>query len=188
MVGNSLLYDVHRVLRPWQVLADGSLRAACAGPVSLDVLGTSITYGAGGPDVPVMIELDDGSGFQSLFGGGVTGGESHQIAWVEVGTEFDVRGIADGFGFYAAYASGSSDPHVVVLQDGDAVPDKPEFGDQDSIESFLQPYIDVATGTVTLENSQAILLFEFNPSVNSLAADFQDLVALFDFQGELCDA
>jgi len=75
--------------------------------------------------------------------------------------------------------SDDNSPYVLVLRDGDPVPNIPGFMDQNSIEDFLAPYIDVEDNEVELEDNQAIYLFELGTSdLNSPAADFQDLVVL----------
>lgn len=189
VVVDTLIWQGEWIVNPWSVNENGLLQSSCAGPVSVHVLGTSITYGSGGPDIPVRVDLDDGDGFSVLFGNDpVSGGETYEIAWAGVGTEFRVQGRASFLNFYASYASGAGDGHVLTLLDGDEVPDIPAYGDQDDIESFLAPYIDVASGTVSLSSSEAILLFEFTSNLNSSAADWQDLVVLVDFEGPLCNA
>ncbi|MGB1696769.1 MAG: hypothetical protein ACPHK8_00030 [Thermoplasmatota archaeon] len=189
VVHETLIWKGSWLLNPWSIDSSGTLVSHCAGPVFVDVLGTSITYGAGGPDIPVRVDLDSGNGFEPLFGGDpVAGGESYNIAWSTLGTEFRLQGRADYLSFHASYASGIGDDHVLVLLDGDPVPDIPAYGNQAGIEDFLTSYIDVASGTVTLDPSQAILLFEFTSNLASPAADWQDLVVVVDFEGPLCDA
>lgn len=187
VAGETLIWQGIWSLNPWAI-ENGVLQANCAGPVSVLVLGTSITYGLGGPDIPIRVDLDEGDGFGALFGDNpVSGGEEHNIDWSQVGTTYRVQGRADYLNFHASYASGG-DGHVIALLDGDEVPDIPSYGNQATIESFLAPYIDVQSGTVVLDPSEAILLFEFTSNLASSAADWQDLVVLFDFQGGLCDA
>ena len=68
---------------------------------------------------------------------------------------------------------------VVVLRNGDIVPDLPGLRDQASVEEFLAPYIDYDTTTLTLGVNQAIYLFELASSnPNSPYFDLQDAVVL----------
>ncbi len=70
-------------------------------------------------------------------------------------------------------------PQVKVLRDGDTVPNIEGFMGQGDIESFVRDFIDEDTNTVSLDDNQAIYLFELGTTdLNSSAADFQDLVVL----------
>lgn len=80
---------------------------------------------------------------------------------------------------YMTVNSADALPYVKVLRDGDGVPAIPGFLNQNSIEDYLQPYVNSNTGKISLEENQAIYLFELGTTdLNSPAADFQDLVAL----------
>ena len=71
---------------------------------------------------------------------------------------------------------------VKVLRDGDAVPDIRGMDDQADVLEFIRPYIDFDNNTMSLDENQAIYLFEIGTTnVNSSAADFQDLVVLVTF-------
>ena len=75
--------------------------------------------------------------------------------------------------------SDTNSPYLIVLRDGDDVPDIAGFMDQGSVKEFVQNYIDPATNKIVLDDSQAIYLFELAMTdLNSEAADFQDLVVL----------
>ncbi len=70
-------------------------------------------------------------------------------------------------------------PQVLVLRDGDSVPDIEPFGDQQTIATYISDYVDAATNTVTIASNQVIYLFElYTTDMNSEFADFQDLVVL----------
>ena len=71
---------------------------------------------------------------------------------------------------------------VKVLRDGDAVPDIKGMDDQADVLQFIKPYIDFDSNKMTLDENQAIYLFEIGTTnVSSSAADFQDLVVLVTF-------
>ena len=70
--------------------------------------------------------------------------------------------------------------YIKVLRDGSPIPDIAPFLDQAQIADFVTEYVDVESGTIRLNANQVICLFEFNPSLVSAAADFQDLVVLLN--------
>lgn len=77
-------------------------------------------------------------------------------------------------------------PNVMVMRDGDPVPDIPGFMNQASIEEFVEPYIDMLSNTFSLDDNQAIYLFELGTTdLSSPAADFQDLVVLISLAKDL---
>ena len=68
---------------------------------------------------------------------------------------------------------------VVVLKNGDEVPDLDGFADQASVEDYLEPFIDIDEGEVVLGPNDAIYLFELAASdTDSVYYDLQDLVVL----------
>ena len=84
--------------------------------------------------------------------------------------------------------SDPSSPQVIILRDGDVVPNIPAFMDQASVEQFLVEYIDHDTHTMDLGPNQAVYLFELGTTdLSSSAADFQDLVMLLTFSEEPAD-
>ena len=73
----------------------------------------------------------------------------------------------------------SGSPQVLVLRNGDTVPDIQPFEDQQSLSVYISEYVDTTTNTVTIEDYQVIYLFELGTTkLTSSAADFQDLVIL----------
>ncbi len=68
---------------------------------------------------------------------------------------------------------------LMVLRDGDAVPNIQGYLDQGSVASFVNNFIDPLSGTITLDENQSIYLFELGTTnTGSAAYDMQDLVAL----------
>ena len=68
---------------------------------------------------------------------------------------------------------------LVVLRDGDDVPQIPGFLNQANIVVFVEDYVDPTTNKIVLDENQAIFLFELGTTyMGSPAADFQDLVVL----------
>jgi len=75
--------------------------------------------------------------------------------------------------------SGNESQNLLVLRNGDEVPEIDPFLDQGTVASFVDKYINSGTGRVELQPNQAIYLFELGETnVDSSAADFQDMVAL----------
>ncbi len=75
--------------------------------------------------------------------------------------------------------SGDNSPYVLVLRDGDTVPNIPGFQNQSNLAVFVDPFVNVATQKVVLDANQAIYLFELGTTnLNSASADFQDLVIM----------
>ena len=68
---------------------------------------------------------------------------------------------------------------LVVLRDGDDVPQIPGFLNQANIVVFVEDYVDPTTNKIVLDENQAIFLFELGTTyMSSPAADYQDLVVL----------
>lgn len=166
----------------FSILPSGGVTPLCQGDVRLQVMGVQLTYGPGGPAIPVRVDFtrDNGASLAPLFGNApVREGRNVSFADVPSGAVIGIRGRADYASFHAAYMSYVADPHVAVLKDGDRAPAVAGFDGQRPVASYLRGY--VTNGTITLEPHQAIILYEFNPNLNSTAADFQDLVVLLEF-------
>lgn len=74
--------------------------------------------------------------------------------------------------------STSQSANLIVLRDGDAVPDIKGAGGQKSVAQYVGPYVD-ASNRIDLEKNQAIFLYElYTTDLKSTFADFQDLVML----------
>lgn len=172
---------------------DGTITVYEDNNVTVEVLGTSITYGAGGAEIPVMVELGyvDANGdvtYTDLFDGvDVDGGESY-TEQTSSDVSYVIRGEANYKSgkkkFYSQYDS-TDTVNVKTLVNGEAVPDIDAFDNQTGIEEYLADYINYVDGEpfIVLADNQVIMLFELGVNVstnpNSSAADFQDLVVLF---------
>ena len=166
----------------------------------IKVLGKQITYGAGGPSIPVTVQMkiaskQNGNGhnkFNPIFGGNpVNGGEQMNPGTIAKGDTLAFSANADYSSgkttyFDATYASDApvafqddaTHYHVLVLKNGDVAPDKPGFSGQTALATYIAPYVDTGTHRMVLGRDDAIILWEFNPNYNSAAADFQDLAML----------
>jgi len=120
--------------------------------------------------------------WQWLFGGNpVEGGESYSVE-VPAGTRLSVKGRASYSSWSREYTSVDDPGQVLVLRNGDAPPEFDPFDGQPEITEFCAPIIDEATGLITIQDHQAVVLFELGTTNrNSAAFDMQDLVLLVDF-------
>jgi hypothetical protein len=163
------------------------------------VLGADISSG-GSYSIPVTLSITAGSDTFTPWGdidepidGNVNDGEnprSHTLENCAAGASISVRATSwlkkkssysgkskNHWYEYLSIDSHSGDDNVMVLRDGDSVPDIDPFMDQADIGAFVKDYVE--DGKVKLESNQAIFLFELGTtSLSSSAADFQDLVVL----------
>ncbi len=138
------------------------------------LLGTAISDGHGS-DIPVYIEFQVGDDTIVPWPGDVNDGENPRT------TEFIGRTAGEAIsvkatGLLSALSTEETE-QVLVLRDGDEVPDIEGFEDQSNAEEFVRDYI--VDGKISLEENEAIFLFEIGTdNLNSNAADFQDAVVL----------
>ncbi len=149
--------------------------------VFMQVIGTQITWGAGGPNVPVQVRptIDGGINWLTVFPGPVERGHIYNLGTLESWSRLGIKANADYSWFHAEYDSLSGDPHVITLRHGDPVPSAPAFSGQVPVTALLAPY--AADGTIVLDDNEIIILVEFNSNLSSTAADFQDLIVHFTF-------
>ncbi len=80
---------------------------------------------------------------------------------------------------YLTVTSNTNPDNLLVLRHGDSVPNIDQFMSQSEILDFVMDYVDQDTGTVILDENQAIFLYELGTTnLGSSAADFQDLIVL----------
>lgn len=178
----------------FDVAADGTITAT--GPVSATfrVLGSQITYGNNGPEVSVYVSASTNGGgtWTSLYGGAdVDGGEQQTLTGLVSGNQVLVRAR----GYYSSwfrtrfdqtYSTPDSSGHLVVLEDGESVPDYPAFDNQAALQDFLDDILD-AQGKIDIGQYDAVVIGEIgvsNLNSNSSAVDFQDVVILITFTME----
>jgi parallel beta-helix repeat protein len=172
----------------------------------VEVLGTLITYG-GTYDVPVTMKVRvGGENFEPYgpFSLPVDGNINNDTVPEDFITGAQSAGEPISFTGRSwlkkkSYYSGNSNSHwqsyltvnslfsdnVIILKDGDNVPQVSGFLDQQSVAEFMTEYVD--SGKIKLEDNQAIVLFELgttNPL--SSAADFQDAVLLVTVNEDEC--
>lgn len=175
----------------FSVSSDGTITASGPVDVLIRVLGSQITYGAGGPEIDVYVSASTNGGttWQSLYNGrDVDGGETQTLSGLVSGNRLLLR--ARGYfrrggwlTFDRTYSTPDSSGHLVVLRDGDTPPDYPAFDDQDSLASYLQDILD-AQGKIDIGQYELAVIGEIgvqNLQTNSSAVDFQDIVLKLEF-------
>ncbi|MEM9413859.1 MAG: hypothetical protein AAGA29_00090 [Planctomycetota bacterium] len=171
--------------------------------VMVSVLGAAIT--SSGDDIPVTAQVHLGDTTLEPWGpyGSPTNGDVNDHGPVRHYIVDEVFDADDGINITVSgrswvkkrrWYSGVYDSHwrthlsanshdegwqVKVLRDGDDAPEIDGFENQQDAEEFVGAYIDYDTGKMTMDQNQAIYLFEIGTTnVGSSAADFQDLVVL----------
>lgn len=171
----------------FSVAENGTITTTGNVNATFTVLGSQITYGAGGPEVQVRVEAstDGGSTWISLFGGqDVDGGEQQTVTSLPTGSNvlLKVNGRYSWL-FNKTYRSDDNsnrrDGHVVALRNGDAPPEYQAFDNQQDLSSFLQDILD-GDGNINIAAYDIVYLAELG-SLNGSSADFQDAVIQVSF-------
>lgn len=176
-------------LASFGVAPDGAIFTRCPIHANGIVVGTEITYGAGGPAIPVKVSLSRNGGgtYNPMFGGlPVVTSQTESLGTVHPGERLGIQTSTIHPLFKKTYESIDGLPRIYVLLDGDTPPDYAGFDGQAPLETFLAPYVDTSTGTMDLDPKEAMILVEFTNDLASASADFQDLVFLFSFASEVC--
>jgi prepilin-type N-terminal cleavage/methylation domain-containing protein len=171
----------------FEVAEDGTITTTGTVSVTYTVLGSDITYGEGGPEVNVYVSYKKltGSSYQTLYSGNdVDGGETQTVAGYTNGKKVivKVRGYYRNSGwltFDQSFTSDDETGHIVILRDGDELPDYPAFDDQENLNSYLQDILD-GSGNIDIGTYDAVMLVELG-SITGASADFQDAVILLQF-------
>ena len=176
----------------FSIALDGTITTTGPLDVTFTVLGSAITWGAGGPEIAVTVQRKktSGSGWSDLFSGNdVDGGETQTVTGYTNGTQVVAR--INGYyrqsrwlTFDATYDSNDQSGHTIILRDGDALPAYPAFADQESLETYLQNILD-AEGHVDIGTYDLVLLTELG-ALDTSSADFQDAVLLIRFSQPAC--
>jgi FlaG/FlaF family flagellin (archaellin) len=176
-------------VRPGQfVISEGSVEPTVDYSAAVELLGTAFTYGAGGPDIPVTVEVAVGDDTDEPWPGNVNDGNNprtNTYADREGGEGIVVTAEGQSYGGYAGHEVNSEDDEgtfVHVLRDGSEAPDVAGFGDQEDAAEFVEDYVE--DGSIVLDDNQAIYLFELSHSAGGSGADFQDAVVLVSLDTE----
>ncbi|MGK7882425.1 MAG: hypothetical protein AB4060_20330 [Crocosphaera sp.] len=144
--------------------------------VKFEVLGGEITCGAGGENVTVQTNLYINQNKETW-----DTNSPLTLSEQAAGTTFDVESISDGRPNCNINMEVSTDDEntsqVMVLVNGDDVPDITPFANQNTIDFFLQEYVE--DDKIKIAENQAIYLFELGTTnEESSAFDLQDNVVL----------
>ena len=170
-------------VRPGQfVISEGSVEPTVDYSAEVTLLGTGFTYGAGGPNIPITVEVSVGPDTYTPWPGNVNdAGNPRTTTYAdrEAGEGIVVRAEGLAFGGYAGHevdSAAEEGTFVHVLRNGSDAPDVEGFGDQADAADFVEDYVE--DGRIVLDENQAIYLFELSRSTGNSGADFQDVVAL----------
>ncbi len=179
-------------------IQNGSLVPDQSFAPTVQVIATDITAGGGATDplVPVTLEINVGGYAFNPFGDAndpAKGDVNKPRDWPPAKTiqgafpaEAALSVIArswrqDGSSVNIEAGPGSNPGNMMILLDGDDVPDTPGFKQQADLAEFLTPYTN-SNGKIAIGPSEALFLFELGTTnITSTSADFQDAVVLISF-------
>lgn len=157
--------------------------------VTYTVIGSQLTYGAGGPNIDVTAKYRKNTGpWTDLFGGGAINGNGGQVSTVTglksgntLITNFRAYFKQKGWLTYdKTYATNDGSDHVRILRDGDTPPSAAAYGGQTSLKTYLQSILD-AQGKIDVGPYELVLLAEMGDCTNCASGDFQDAVVKMSF-------
>lgn len=186
---------------PMTLAADQTISLSAASSVTFLNKLAQITFGAGGPSVPVHLcySTNGGSNWSPLFGGNGNcngNGNAYGNAVEPNGIDTKTKSIPAGtllirvngrysnhgwLAFHQTFTSNSSNGHIIFLRNGDTLASYPGFGTQTPLRNYLiaQGLLN-AQGQVVLSSCQVLSITELG-TLNSSGADFQDDVLLMSF-------
>jgi hypothetical protein len=114
----------------------GAVQTVGTNDIKLKVLGSQITYGAGGPKVDVRVAASfNGDDWNDLYGGkAIATGDSQTFSNIAGNTPLILR-INGRYSwlFNKSFRSDSNDGHVYALRKGDILPKYAPFDNQQSL-------------------------------------------------------
>jgi hypothetical protein len=129
----------------YELHGKSGLVSAGTNDVNIKVLGSDITYGAGGPRIPVRVSASfvNGAEWTDLFDGrNVTGGEQQTFTNVSHNTPISLKFNGRySWLFNKTYRSDVNDGHVLILRKGDNVPSYQPFANQQNLEVYIRNLI-----------------------------------------------
>jgi len=158
-----------------------------AGILTFELIGTAISCGSQGPDIPVdvhiqLIDSKGNSDGEILLAGTRTFPTGSATEVRVRATLNKPNGPCSSINGRSFSTNDTETVQVNTLLDGDSVPNVGGFAGQSSLEEFLEGFIDGDTDTVTLEPNQAIVFFELGvvgeQNLDNPAFDQQDAVVL----------
>jgi prepilin-type N-terminal cleavage/methylation domain-containing protein len=178
------------------VLGDNTIQTWGTVTMKVTALGSQITYGVGGPRIPVTMDytLKNNKQWNDLFNNAqMTGGLVTTVDSISSGSLIALRfnGYYRKTGwltFDETFATNGNDGHSIWLEDGDAVPSNLAFGSQVKLQTLLQPYMD-GTNHLDIGPFDLVMIGELGnvTSPPNSAMDYQDAVALVQFTNVVCN-
>ncbi len=182
--------------------ADQTINMSAASSLTFQNILSQITFGAGGPVIPVHVcySANNGSTWSPLFGGNGNcngngnafgnavkpGGTDTKTVSVNAGAKVLVKVTGryaknNWLTFFASFISNASKGHTLFLRNGDTLASYPGFGSQTPLKSTLtgKGMLD-AQGKIVLTSCQILAISELG-TIGSASADFQDDVLLMSF-------
>ncbi len=175
------------------VAADGTITTLGSLTMTYRALGADITYGQGGPEIAVTVRYSKTGGtgpWTNLFGGNdIDGGETTTTSTIPVSSQVvtSFKGYYKHSGwltFDQTYKTDDESGHIIMLRDGDPLPDYPAFNGQTPLKSYLQAIIG-ADGKIDISPYEVVYLVELG-ALNTSATDYQDAVVRLQFNTPSC--
>jgi type II secretory pathway pseudopilin PulG len=184
------------------VAANGTITTTASTSVTFTNMEAQITFGSGGPAVPVHVcySTDGGATLSSLYGGNGNckgNGNAYGNAVDPNGTDTKTVTIPSGkqvaiqvngrykqngwLAFDETYLSNDGTGHVHLMQNGSQIANYPGFGSQASLKTYLIGKGKAnASGVISLGACELLAVSELG-TLNTSASDFQDDVMLMTF-------
>lgn len=164
------------------VIRGDSLEATTDYTANVKFLGTgwsSPTYDA---PVEVSVRVDGTEETSWVSGDSDTTVGAYGVSSQDSGTPLSVvaRGKTGPNGGWRTTSESTNAEYLVVLRDGDAVPNYDAGNGQQDVAEYAEAFIE--DGEVVLDDNQAVFLFDFNrQGTDHPTADYQDAVVLVSF-------
>jgi flagellin-like protein len=165
------------------VIEGDSVKATTEFTANVKFLGTgwsSPSYDAP-VDVSVRVNGTEVKAWDGIRDSNQTVG-SYGISRQDAGTSIAVsaRGKESQFGGWRETSESQNSEYLEVLRDGDDVPNYDAGAGQQDVAAYADPFVE--NGTISLDDNQAIYLFDFNRmGTDHETAEYQDAVILVSF-------
>lgn len=170
--------------------SNGTITINTSMSVDFAVIGSQLTYGAGGPDIDVTAKYkkSPSNSWSNLFGGtkiNGNGGQSTTVTGFSSGSKLylQLRAYYKKKGWLTydeTYESNDGSGHVRFLTDGATPPSASAYGGQTSLKTYLQSVLD-ANGKIDIKQHELLMVAEMGSCTNCASADFQDAVVKLTF-------
>lgn len=176
------------------IAGNGSIVTAGTQTVTFNAIASHLTYGIGGPSIPVTINesTDGGKHWTALFGGNAISGGETQTVSVPDGSHVDVQEIAyfkkQGWLTYSAsHATNDRSGYTQIFANGQTVPAAAGYNGQPALRSvLLSKGLADNSGHATISAGGVLMVGELGSCLNCASADFQDAIVKMQFSGNYC--